>query len=133
TELLAEAARAAHELAAGTGAVVVDADAGLPDVPVDATHAARALGAFAAHASRASGKDAEVVVRASLSTDEASVVIDVVHATPAPPSARDRLALLARRSGPRGRGIALALSLEQRVLELNGGRVEVIGDDPLAD
>lgn len=133
TELLAEAARAAHELIAGAGRIVVDADPDLPDVPVDATHAARALGALAAHAARASGRDASILVRASVSADEASLVIDVVHAAPPPPSARERLAMLARRTGPRGRGMALALSLAQRVLELHGGRVDVIGDDPLAD
>lgn len=127
-ELLGEAARTARELAGGGGGVVVDADPDLPDVPVDATHAARALGAFAAHAVRAAGKDAEIVLRASLSSDGASIVVDVVHAAPPPPSARERLAMLARRTGPRGRGMALALSLAQRVLELHGGSVEVHGE-----
>ena len=33
--------------------------------------------------------------------------------------------MLAHRSGPRGRGMALALSLAKRVLELHGGNVQV--------
>lgn len=131
-ELLGESARAARELAAGAGSsIAIDADPDLPQVPVDPTYAARALGALAAHALRASGKDGEVMLRASLTPDGQSLVIDIVHGAPAPPSARERLAMLARRTGPRGRGMALALSLAQRVLELHGGHVEVqgFGDD----
>jgi len=130
-ELVAESIRTARELAVSSRHVVTEIDAGLPDLPVDTTHASRALGALLAHALRAAhDEDADVVLRASLHADGAHVRIDVEHAGAAPPSARERLAMLALRAGPRGRGMALALSLARRVIELHGGAVEVDSEGP---
>ena len=130
-ELVAESIRTARELSVSARNVVTELDAGLPDLPVDTTHAARALGAVVAHALRAAREgDDDVVVRASLHADGEHVRIDVEHGGAAPPSARERLAMLALRAGPRGRGMALALSLARRVIELHGGTVEVESEGP---
>lgn len=127
-ELVGESVRAARLLSGEEGSISLEIDEGLPDIPVDTIHASRALGAFLAHAMKASGEAGEVVVRASWPGRGEVLRIDIVHGAPAPASARERLAMLAHRSGPRGRGMALALSLAKRVLELHGGTVQVVLD-----
>lgn len=129
-ELVGESIRTARELSVSSRTVVTEIDAGLPDLPVDMTHASRALGALLAHALRAANDEDAVTVRASLHADGERVRIDVQHAGAAPPSARERLAMLSLRAGPRGRGMALALSLARRVIELHGGSVEVDDEGP---